>query len=500
MTIMNLNVVEKLLENLKVLREYFKEEMYLICKNFPIVRMHPSVLLPTQILEYCALQQKYLQAHDFIFECQEFLEYQVKPFLKLWLNESLLKNEIKKIMKDSNEEIQSKDKREILVFLHYFGGSAASWDWVIEKLSKDYQCIAITLPGFGSSPAMKKSSIQAFAEFVQKELDSVGIKNYSLVGHSMGGKIAMQIAVNAPKDTIQQLILIAPSPPTTENTPEKEKELMLHHTQPHVAEKLIKSSVKKTLTKVQFDLALKTQLSTDLTTWRWWILDGMKHSIANNIHSLDLPVTILASDDDPVMTSEVIKEQVMPYLNNAKLVTIEGVGHLSPFEAPEWIAEQIRNAMEVNNQKKEKKPTISYWHVWTDEDGVSHQTKAALTSFKKESMTGDIEPQWNNHLLGSKSKVLFSELPVDWIGEWHENPKPQWIIPISGGWYVETMDGHRVEMGPGDVSFGGDQNTKPNEQGHKGHLSGTIGKEPAQLMIIQLMEDKWIGAKPGKFS
>ena len=395
--------------------------------------------------------------------------------------------------------MKSKDDREVIVFLHYFGGSADSWDWVIEKLSKDYRCIAITLPGFGSSTALKKPSIQAFAEFVQKELDSVVIKNYSLAGHSMGGKIAMQIAANAPTNTIRQLILIAPSPPTTENTPEKEKELMLHHTEPHVAEKLIKSSVKKALTKVQFDLALKTQLSTDLPTWRWWILDGMKHSIANNIHSLGLPVTVLASNDDPVMTSEVIKEQVMPYLNNAQLVTTEGVGHLSPFEAPEWIAEQIRNAIEGTYQKKEKKATISYWHVWTDEDGVSHQTKAVLTSFKKKSMTGDIEPQWNNHLLSSKSKVLFSELPVDWIGKWHENPKPQWIIPISGRWYVETMDGHRVEMGPGDVSFGGDQNTKPNEQGHQGHLSGTIGKEPAQLMIIQLMEDKWIGAKPGKF-
>ena len=58
------------------------------------------------------------------------------------------------------------------------------------------------------------------------------------------------------------------------------------------------------------------------------------------------------------------------------------------------------------------------------------------------------------------------------------------------------MDGQRVEMGPGDVSFGGDQNTKPDEQGHKGHLSGTIGEQPVMLMIVQLTDEKWIGAKP----
>ena len=403
-------------------------------------------------------------------------------------------------MEDHNEEIQSKDKREILVFLHYFGGSGASWDWVIEKLSDDYQCVAITLPGFGSSPAMEKPSIQGFAEFVQRELDSKGIKKYSLAGHSMGAKIAMQIAANVPQKTIRQLILVAPSPPTTEDTPEKEKDRMLHHTEPGIAEKLIKDAVKKTLTDDQFDLVLKTQLSTDPSTWRWWILDGMKHSIADKIHHLDIPVTVLASKDDPVITPEVIKKQVIPYLNNAKLATTKGIGHLSPLEAPEWIAKQIRNTLEGENQDKEKKPIQSYWHVWTDENGVSHQTKALLTSFEKESMGNDIEPQWNNHLLHSKSAILFSELSVGWIGEWHENPKPQWIIPVSGRWFVETMDGHRVKLEPGDVSFGGDQNTISDEQGHKGHLSGTVGNEPAQLMIIQLLEDKWSGAKPGEFS
>lgn len=403
-------------------------------------------------------------------------------------------------MEYNNEKKESKDHQKVLVFLHYFGGSATSWNWVIEKLSKDYRCIAITLPGFGSTLAIKKPSIQAFAEYVQNELDSAGIKNYSLVGHSMGAKIAMQISANVPENTIGHLILVAPSPPTTEDTPEKEKERMLHHAEPHVAEKLIKSAIKKSLTDDQFNFAHETQLSTDSVTWRWWILEGMKHSIADNLHNLNIPVTVLASNDDPIITPEVIKEQVMPYMNNATLMMTNGIGHLSPLEAPEWIAEQIKNAMENINPKNEKKPRLSYWHVWTDEKGISHQTRAVLTSFEKESMGGDIEPQWNDHLLSSKSKILFSEQPVDWIGEWHENPKPQWIVPISGKWFVETTDGHRVEMGPGDVSFGGDQHTKPNEKGNKGHLSGTVGYEPAQLMIIQLLDHKWIAAKPGRFS
>ena len=59
------------------------------------------------------------------------------------------------------------------------------------------------------------------------------------------------------------------------------------------------------------------------------------------------------------------------------------------------------------------------------------------------------------------------------------------------------MDGKRVEMGVGEVSFGGDQNTQPDQDGKQGHLSGTVGDEPARLMIVQLDSDRWIGLKPG---
>ena len=68
---------------LKALREYFKEEMCIIYKNFPSVRMHPSSLLAAQIVESCGLQQKYLQAHDLILQCQDYLEYGLGGIIRL---------------------------------------------------------------------------------------------------------------------------------------------------------------------------------------------------------------------------------------------------------------------------------------------------------------------------------------------------------------------------------------------------------------------------------
>lgn len=142
-------------------------------------------------------------------------------------------------------------------------------------------------------------------------------------------------------------------------------------------------------------------------------------------------------------------------------------------------------------------PTLFYWHVWTDDDGISHQTRCQLIDFSKESMGGAADPQWNNRLMRGEAEVLFCTLPVGWVGDWHENPRPQWIVPISGTWYVETMDGTRVEMGPGEVSFGADQNTTADAKGRQGHVSGCVGDEPAQLMVIQLAGDEYLAARPG---
>ena len=73
----------KAFRELKALREYFKEEMCLIYRHFPIVRMHPSSFLAAQIVESCGLQQKYLQAHDLMLECQEYLEYGLGGIIRI---------------------------------------------------------------------------------------------------------------------------------------------------------------------------------------------------------------------------------------------------------------------------------------------------------------------------------------------------------------------------------------------------------------------------------
>ena len=141
----------------------------------------------------------------------------------------------------------------------------------------------------------------------------------------------------------------------------------------------------------------------------------------------------------------------------------------------------------------EASPRVPYWHVWTDADGVSRQSRCELSEFELASISPPATPQWLGRKTSASSTVFVTVLPVGWVGDWHENPKPQWIIPLTGRWYVETMDGQRVEMGPGDISFGEDQGTRARGD-RKGHRSGTAGEAPAVLMIVQFEDGEGPGS------
>jgi len=142
-------------------------------------------------------------------------------------------------------------------------------------------------------------------------------------------------------------------------------------------------------------------------------------------------------------------------------------------------------ASDATRSERQSPPDVTYWHAWTDGNGVSHQTRRLISGFSMEPIASGTVPQWLGPSVTEEMRSLFTVLPAGWTCEWHENPAPQWIIPISGKWGVETMDGTKVVMGPGEISLGQDQGSKLID-GRRGHRSWVEGNEPAVLMLFQL--------------
>ena len=138
----------------------------------------------------------------------------------------------------------------------------------------------------------------------------------------------------------------------------------------------------------------------------------------------------------------------------------------------------------ADGQQAGPRPRVPYAHLWVDADGVSHQAPCVLTEWELKGV-GGADPQWNHKGETVSSTVVFTTQPVGWVGDWHENPAPQWIAVLSGRWFIESMDGTRIEQGAGEFSFGEDQGCVERD-GKKGHRSGTVGDQPAVLMTVQL--------------
>jgi hypothetical protein len=61
------------------------------------------------------------------------------------------------------------------------------------------------------------------------------------------------------------------------------------------------------------------------------------------------------------------------------------------------------------------------------------------------------------------------------------------VVPLSGRWFIETQDGTRVEMGPGEIHWAQDPNTR-KVNGDVGHRSGQVGDEPCVQLMVQFSE------------
>ena len=103
------------------------------------------------------------------------------------------------------------DKPPILL-IHGFASSTYTFRRIIPLLQKQFSVIAIDLPGFGKSEKSTSFiySFQNYAKLMIECIHQFGISNTAIVAHSMGGQIALNMAILAP-EKINKLILLCSS-------------------------------------------------------------------------------------------------------------------------------------------------------------------------------------------------------------------------------------------------------------------------------------------------
>lgn len=98
-----------------------------------------------------------------------------------------------------------------LVLLHGLFGSLENLGLLSRALAEQYQVYAVDLPNHGRSPHTERTSLPLMAQQVKDWMDAKGLNKAILVGHSLGGKVAMELALTYPESVVSLVVIdIAP--------------------------------------------------------------------------------------------------------------------------------------------------------------------------------------------------------------------------------------------------------------------------------------------------
>lgn len=131
----------------------------------------------------------------------------------------------------------------VLVFLHGFCEDIRIWDNYLPLFAPGYRVICLDLPGFGKSP-VAEPDLSVWARECLATLDSLNVDGFSLIGHSMGGYVALALAELAPR-RIRTLTLFHSSAYADTEEKKENRLKQVRFTEEHGAKKMVQQLVPK---------------------------------------------------------------------------------------------------------------------------------------------------------------------------------------------------------------------------------------------------------------
>lgn len=273
------------------------------------------------------------------------------------------KNEYKTIKVNEHtilySESKDRDKKHIL-FIHGLGSSLFGWRDIPDALSEQFHTISVDLLGFGGSDKPKEAdyTIKGLSKFTIDFLGAIGLENkkVTIVGHSLGGYIALQTAIEN-KDLIEKLILIDPSGKL--NGPTTLLQQYLDASIGHTIERyapirydLLKGVFEKMYyrTSTLHPIVLGTFLKTieepgAKDAFKLAFDDSTRNKLqSEDLEKIrDIPCLILWGDNDNLIPSDPCATEFLHDLPKAKLEIIQDSGHAPFVEKTASVYEQIRS-------------------------------------------------------------------------------------------------------------------------------------------------------------
>jgi pimeloyl-ACP methyl ester carboxylesterase len=235
-----------------------------------------------------------------------------------------------------------------LVFLHGWGGDRAYWKNQVAAFAGDYRVVALDQAGHGESPTdRKESSVAALAGDVETVVKDLGLKRVILVGHSMGGPVALAAAKRLPGTVVAVIAVDTLHNAETKFPAETADKLLA----------AIEKDYKGTIRAGFFAGLLPEKADPELTKWLTTKAEGanpkMAVALMRDIFGLDtakllreakVPVRCINSGGGYAFFQPTAVAVNKKYADFAA-VSIDDVGHYPMLEKPDEFNRDLRDAL-----------------------------------------------------------------------------------------------------------------------------------------------------------
>ncbi|GAB4493414.1 MAG: alpha/beta hydrolase [Anaerolineales bacterium] len=218
--------------------------------------------------------------------------------------------------------------RPAVVLLHGAGGSHLYWPPEIRRLPGQ-RILAPDLPGHGKSDGIGRQSIAEYAQDVLDFLDALKIRKAVFVGHSMGGAIALALAIHHPSRTLG-LGLVATAP-RLRVSPLLMENCASPATFPLAVEAVVKWSFSPKADARLREMAQQRMAESRSSVFHGDFLACEAFDESGALGRIKVPTLILCGTEDK-MTPLHFSEQMQRRIKNSLLHKIDGAGHMLMLE------------------------------------------------------------------------------------------------------------------------------------------------------------------------
>lgn len=260
-------------------------------------------------------------------------------------------------------------KGESILFIHGLGSYAPAWKYNIKSLSKSYRCIAVDLIGYGKSSKGKYNADMSFhTQYLFELMDQLDIKKFHIAGHSMGGQIALKMAIEKP-EKIESLLLMAPA--GIETFSSKEKEIFRKSTSPESIANVSDEQYRINLAlnfyemderaEFMYEDRIKIKSDPQFMDYSHVVAEGvmgmLNEPVFEQLGKIKHPTLICYGKEDRLipntylhknLTTELIGKTAQEEIINSQLEMIPKAGHFVHFDQPDKVNEIIKIFLENN--------------------------------------------------------------------------------------------------------------------------------------------------------